>query len=133
MNIKINNEIVSFDKEDFPMLISGQPHVGTSFFSVFLMSELVKQGEKVVFFTAFPQAKELFKSQIGDNSNENVLIINSGDENLFLESVDKIKDFSERVVLVKNMENYALKLEAYAKSTLPSCVTNTYLKNSHTG
>ncbi|MFA6273585.1 MAG: hypothetical protein WC662_00290 [Candidatus Paceibacterota bacterium] len=112
MKILVNNEIVNFEKEDFPMLISGKALVGSgaSFFSVSLMSKLLENGEKIVFFTAFPQAKELFRNQIGNTINENVIIIDSGDEKVLLDLIENIKDFSERIVLIKNIENYSKNL-----------------------
>ncbi len=110
MNILVNNEIVNFKQEDFPVLISGADKSGTSFFSICLMVELFKCGEKIVVFTAFPEAKEEFKKQLGDSINENALIIASGSEELFLEEINGIEDFDERIVLVKNIENYSQKL-----------------------
>lgn len=112
MNILVNNKIVNFTHDDFPMLVSGKAFVksGASFFSVSLTTKLFESGEKIVFFTALPPAKELFREQIGDRMNENVIIIDSGKEEVFLELIDKIKDFSERIVLFKNIENYSQKL-----------------------
>lgn len=110
MNILINNEIENFTHEDFPMLISGGCKSGTSFFSVCLMAELFKRGEKEVFFTAYTPAKDEFRKQLGASINDNAMIIDSGDENAFLQEIEEIKDLEERIVLVKNMENYSLKL-----------------------
>jgi hypothetical protein len=112
MNIIVNNNIIDFTHEDFPMLVFGRAFVksGASFFSVSLMTKLFENGEKIVFFTALPPAKELFREQIGDRMNDNIIVIESGDEEVFLESIDKIKDFSERIVLFKNIENYSQKL-----------------------
>jgi hypothetical protein len=107
MNIIVNNEIVSFSHEDLPMFISGAEKSGTSFFSICLMAELFKSGEKVVIFTAYPEAKEKFRKQVGDKINENAKIIDSGDEDVFLEVINKIEDLEKRIVLVKNIENYS--------------------------
>jgi len=112
MNILVNNKIVNFTHNDFPMLISGQAFVqsGASFFSISLMTELFKKGEKIVLFTALPQAKDLFREQVGDNLNENAFIIESGDENFFLNKLDEIQDLSERIILSKNIEEYRINL-----------------------
>lgn len=112
MNILVNNKIVNFNKEDFPILINGQAFInsGASFFSVSLITKLVQQGEKIVFFTGFPPAKELFREQIGNDRNNDVIIIDSGDENNFIRMVDEIKDLEERIILIKNIEEYSVKL-----------------------
>ncbi len=111
MNILINNKIVNFNHEDFPMLISGLPGAGSSFFSIELMVDLFKQGDKVILFSAYEQAKELFKKEMkGSFGDENALIIESGDDSLFIEQLDKIQDLSERIILFKNIDNYDSKL-----------------------
>lgn len=112
MNILVNNEIVNFNKEDFPMFVNGKAFVqsGASFFSVSLITKLFESGEKIVFFTALPPAKELFRSQIGDRGNHNIIIIESGDEDTFIKELDNIKDIFERIILFKNIENYSQKL-----------------------
>lgn len=110
MNILINNGKVSFNKDDFPMLISGTPSAGSSFFSIELMINLFKQGEKIILFSAYEQAKQLFREEFKDNINDNALIIESGDDNLFLEQLNKIQDLSERIILYKNIDNYDSKL-----------------------
>jgi len=110
MNILVNNKIVNFSQEDFPMLISGVEKSGTSFFSICLMAELFNRGEKEIFFTAYPPAKEEFRKQLGDSINDNAKIIGQGEEKIFLEKINAIEDFDERIVLVKNIENYSQKL-----------------------
>jgi hypothetical protein len=110
MNILVNNEIVNFTKEDFPMFVNGKAFVqsGASFFSVFMMTKLFENEEKIVFFTALPPAKELFRSQLGDRVNDkNIIIIESGDEDNFIKKLDGIKDLNERIVLFKNIEDYS--------------------------
>jgi hypothetical protein len=110
MKILVNEEAVNFSKEDFPMLISGVPSAGSSFFSIELMIDLFKQGEKIILFSAFEQAKELFKKESKGHINSNALIIESGNDKLFLEQLDKIEDLSERIILYKNIDNYDSKL-----------------------
>jgi 5'-3' exonuclease len=55
-------------------------------------------------------AKDLFKDQVGYNLNENVIIVESGDENFFLNKLDEIKDLDERIILSKNIEEYSINL-----------------------
>ncbi len=110
MNVVVNDQPITLTHEDFPMLISGAPGEGSSYFSIELMVKLFQNGEKVVLFSAFEQAKELFKKEIGDTTNENVSIIESGDDNTFIEELKNIPDLSERIVLFKNIDNYDQKL-----------------------
>jgi hypothetical protein len=115
MRILVNNKAVNFNHDDFPMLISGVDGCGTSFFSVCLMAELFNQGEKIVFFSAFPQAKDGFKKMIGDKLNDNAKIIENGDENLFIDVMGKTPDFNDRIVLFKNIDDYDDKLFNHLK------------------
>ena len=107
MNILLNNNIIYFTQEDFPILISGSDGSGASMFSVSLLVEMFKKGEKIVFFSAQEPAKDEFKKQVGNSLNQNALIIESGEENIFLEKIDKILNLSERIILFKNIENYS--------------------------
>jgi len=112
MKILIKDEEVFFNKSDFPMLINGKAFVksGASFFSVSLMTKLFESGEKIVFFTGFDPAKELFKNQINGRTNNNIIIIPTGNEDDFIKELDKIKDLNERIILFKNIEEYTIKL-----------------------
>lgn len=112
MKILINDQEVVFKKEDFPMFVNGEAFVqsGASFFSVSLMSKLLEWGEKIVFFTGFDPAKELFRNQIGDIENDSIIIIPTGDEEEFIQKLDTINDLNERIILFKNIEEYSLKL-----------------------
>lgn len=112
MKILINDQEVVFTKEDFPMFVNGKAFTqsGASFFSVSLMTKLFEQGEKIVFFTGFDPAKELFKEQLGGRMSENIIIIPTGDEEAFMRQLDEIKDLDERIILFKNIEEYSLKL-----------------------
>lgn len=112
MKILINDKEVVFNKEDFPMFINGKAFVqsGASFFSVSLMTMFFEKGEKIVFFTGFDPAKELFKEQLSGRINENIIIIPTGDEEAFIKELDKIEDLDERIILFKNIEEYSIKL-----------------------
>lgn len=110
MKILVNNEIVKFSKDDFPILISGVCKTGSSLFSVSLVTSLFESGNKVLFLTAYPEAKVDFRRQLGESINENSIIIDSGEESIFIEKLDEIKDLYDTIILLKNMENYSTKL-----------------------
>jgi len=109
MDILVNNKNTIFNKKDFPMLISGIDKTGTSFFSICLLANLLKAGEKVLFFSAYQAAKEAFAEQI-TNNKENAIVIESGEEEIFLEVIKNTPDLSERFLLIKNMEVYSEKV-----------------------
>jgi len=109
MDILLNNEKIDFTLDDFPMLISGAEKTGASFFSIILLAELLKNGAKVLFFSAYPDAKVEFRKQFGAEVDQ-AIIIDSGEESALLESLEKIPDLSERVVLIKNIDSYSSKL-----------------------
>ncbi len=107
MKILINDKEVIFNKEDFPMLINGAGKSGASFFSLSLLVNLFENGEKVLLFSAFDPAKEEFRKQLGGSINENAIVIESGDEENFINELDKVSDLPERIVLCKNIEHYS--------------------------
>lgn len=109
MNILLDDKKVDFSLNDLPILISGAEKTGSSFFTVCLLANLLKSGHKVIFFSAHPAAKEEFRSQAGVNL-ENALIIDSENEDDFIDTIKNISDLSERVVLIKNIDSYSQKL-----------------------
>ncbi len=124
MSILVDGQRVDFHDQDFPLLISGQEGSGASYFSVGLMVNLFRQGRKIVFFTAFPAAKEEFKKALTEKELQEVefidrgdhvlgrraIVIRSGEEADFIEVMQQLQDVNDRVVLVKNMENYSVAL-----------------------
>lgn len=112
MKILVNEKEVIFNKEDFPMFINGKAFLqsGASFFSVSLMTKLLENGEKIIFFTGFDPAKELFKEQQSGKMNDNIIIIPTGDEDDFIKELDTIEDLDERIILCKNIEEYSINL-----------------------
>jgi hypothetical protein len=110
MNILVNNKIVRFAKDDFPILITGAAKTGASLFSISFVASLFESGNKILFLTAYPPAKIDFRRQLGDSINDNAVIIDSGEEGIFTEKLDEIKNLDETIILLKNMENYSTKL-----------------------
>ena len=109
MDVLLNNKKINFSPSDLPILISGKEKTGSSFFTVCLLANLLKDGHKVILFSAHSAAKEEFRNQIKTNS-ENAMIIYSEDENDFINIIKNIPDLSERVVLIKNIDAYSQKL-----------------------
>lgn len=122
--ILLNKKEYKFSINDLPCLIHGKEGSGASFFSVFLISKLFQAGNKILFFTAYPMAKEELQNQIGNqggvdfiekgfqikNANSKAIIMKSGDEKLFLKAIEELCDINERIIFIKNVENYKKEL-----------------------
>ena len=64
-SIVLDQRNFEFHKSFFPCLIIGANKSGASYFSISLIANLISEGFKVIFFTAFPMAKEELLNQIG--------------------------------------------------------------------
>ncbi|MFA6474221.1 MAG: hypothetical protein WCV85_05045 [Patescibacteria group bacterium] len=119
--ILFNNEEFHFHENDLPCLVHYREKQGGSQFTVTLVADLFLRGSKILFLTAYPMAKDNFVEQVkGEeskiafitnesqfNTNAQVIILESGNEKLFLKAVEKLGDLHERVVLIKNMEVFS--------------------------
>ncbi|PIR46627.1 MAG: hypothetical protein COV07_03085 [Candidatus Vogelbacteria bacterium CG10_big_fil_rev_8_21_14_0_10_45_14] len=119
--ILLNNEDYHISEDGLPCLIHYAPMAGGSHFSVAMVADLFLHGSKILFLTAYPMTKDNFLQQIKGsesktafvteesqlNTNAQAIILESGNEQLFLQAVKKLDDLNERVVLVKNMEVFS--------------------------
>ena len=121
--IILNNDLYQVKEKDLPFLIIYGEKSGGSHFTITLVVDLFLSGSKILFFTAFPMAKDNFLEQIGSDHSKvafidsvediknykdnQVLILESGNENLFIEAISILQDLNERVVLVKNIEAFS--------------------------
>lgn len=117
----LNNEVYHIGDDGLPCLIHYAPKVGGSHFSVAMIADLFLRGSKILFFTAYPMAKDDFLQHIkGEesktafitdesqlNTDAQAIILESGNEKLFLKVIEKLGDLNERVVLIKNMEVFS--------------------------
>lgn len=116
--ILLNGEFWNPKEGNLPCLITYAEKSGGSHFSIVLLANLFLSGSKVLLFTAFPMAKDNFIGQIKGggqsvsivtnedeiNSNSQVIIVESGNQELFLKVIESLDDIDSRVVLVKNIE-----------------------------
>ena len=119
--ILLNNEVYHIGENGLPCLIHYVPKAGGSHFSVAMVADLFLRGSKILFLTAYPMAKDNFLQQIKGsesktafitdesqlNTDAQAIILESGNEKLFLQAIEKLDDLNERVVLVKNMEVFS--------------------------
>ena len=126
MNILLNNKPLNFDKNYLSCLIHGREKSGASHFSIQLISQLFLQREKIIFFTAYSQAKDSFIESIKNekdnvfyidkiedldqNPSTQVIIVQNGNEKLFMQVLNKLKDIKERVIFIKNIETYSCEM-----------------------
>ncbi len=117
----LNNQVYHIGEDCLPCLIHYASKTGGSHFSVVMVADLFLSGSKILFLTAYPMAKDNFLQQIkGEesktafitdesqlNTDAQAIILESGNEKLFLSAVEKLDDLNERVVLVKNMELFS--------------------------
>ncbi len=119
--ILLNNEDYHINENDLPCLIHYAPKAGGSHFSVTMVADLFLRGSKILFLTAYPMAKDNFLQQIKGkelktafitdenqlNTDAQAIILESGNEELFLKAIEKLDDLNERVVLIKNLEVFS--------------------------
>lgn len=119
-SITLNNQDFEFNESLLPCLVTGAYKSGASYFSVSLVANLIKHGTKLIFFTAFPMAKEeLFnqiniweifevtsKSDINKLPKDKTIIVKSGDTEIWKEVIKSIKSIQEYIIFVKNIEEY---------------------------
>ena len=125
MRILLNTTTFHLTSEYLPCFIHGVEHSGSSFFSVAAVADLFLQGEKVLLFTAYPMARDMFLSlttdrkdsgtiftpeEIEKEKEKTAIIVKSGDEKLFLETLEKLPDISERIIFIKNIEHFSEEL-----------------------
>ncbi len=129
--ILLNGKEYRVKENDLPYLVIYGDKSGGSHFTITLIKDLFLSGSKILFFTAFPMAKDNFLEQVGShhstiafaNSNEDlknykdsqVIILDSGNEDLFIEAIKYLKDIKDRIILVKN-------IEAFSKKVFDSCL-----------
>lgn len=118
--ITLDNKNFEFNESFLPCIVTGACKSGASYFSVSLIANLIKNGSKIIFFTAFPMAKEELFNQIGDSQTfevtgksdinkipqDKTIVVKSGDKELWEEVIRNIKNLEEYIIFVKNIEEY---------------------------
>ena len=118
--ILFNNSEFHFSENDLPCLIHYCEGTGGSHFSVTMIADMFLKGSKIIFLTAYHMAKDNFLEQVkgrGDDvlfatshdqliDKKQAIIIESGNENLFLEALSSLDDIDERIIFIKNFEKF---------------------------
>lgn len=118
--ILLNEKNFHFSEADLPCLIHYSEGTGGSHFSVTMIADMFSNGSKILFLTAYPMAKDNFLQQISGNENKvliatqkyklttdkQAILIESGNQNLFLEALNHLDDINERIIFIKNFETF---------------------------
>ncbi len=116
--ILLDNQQFQFTKNNLPCLIHYSHGTGGSHFSVTMIADMFLGGSKILFLTAYHMAKDNFLKQVKGHENDvlfvtssdqlttnkQAIIIESGNENLFLEALNSLDDINERIIFIKNFE-----------------------------
>lgn len=106
-------------ENELPCLITYPEKTGGSDFSITLVADLFSRGSKILFFTAYPMAKDNFSEQISESeisyitsnselsSDSQCILVESGNEELFLYTIQNLKDIEDRVIFIKNIETFS--------------------------
>lgn len=109
-----------------PCLVTGASRSGASYFSVSLIAKLIKQWLKVIFFSAYPMARDELLQQIWPGfcyevvdaedivsmPRDRSILIQSGNFPLWEYVMDQIHHLNDYIVFVKNFEKYDITLLA---------------------
>ena len=118
--ITLDDKPLIFDKSYLPCIITWAEKSWASYFSICLIANLILQWSKVIFFTAFPMAKEeLYKqiwtdktyeinteSDIADIPDDASIIIQSGNIALLQKTIQNSKKIWDYILFIKNNEEY---------------------------
>lgn len=128
--ILLNNEVYHPAEKDLPCLITYGEKVGGSHFSITLAADLCLSGSKILFFSAYPMAKDNFIQQLKGakpkisivtdedqiKTGSQAIIIESGNEKLLMAAIQRIGDLPERILFIKN-------IEAMSNDVVDTCLT----------
>lgn len=117
-SILLNDEEYHFSETDLPCLVHYGAGVGGSLFSVSMVVDLFRQGSKILFLTGYPMAQDNFLEQISGQENKviiahgieqlleekQVIIIESGNHDLFMKALSKLGDIEDRIIFIKNFD-----------------------------
>lgn len=107
--------------EDFPVFVHGKEGNGASLFSVILAASVCRSGFPLLFWSAYPMAKEEFRKEILDayfvqhadkieDKEQQTIIIQNDDPNELIKA--SVKIMPERILFVKNFETVPREIQA---------------------
>ena len=118
--ILLNDQEYKIKKDDLPCLITYREKEGGSQLSISLTADLFLRGEKILFITAYPAGKDNFIEQAKDKKEKisyvtdadgldpkaQAIVLESGNEQLLSDALDRLDDINERIIFIKNIEAF---------------------------
>ena len=121
--IILNSNEFKIGEDRLPCLVNYASKQGGSHLTMVMVANMFLLGSKILILTAYPMAKDKFCEQIGGenknvafaiseseietNKDKQVIILESGNEQLFEPALSILDDINDRVILVKNMEQFS--------------------------
>lgn len=111
----LNHEEFHLTPQDLPCMIHGTGKSGASFFTMNVVLDLIDQGHKVIFYSAFHMARDFLTENVAEekyevvesrdqlSSTKQLLIPLSGEKELFIDLLLEKRN-SEYIIIVKNVE-----------------------------
>jgi hypothetical protein len=93
--------MITFNKKDLPIVIHGKKGSGASLFSVRLIAALAKVGNPIIFWSAYPMAKDEFRKELGEDLGQQITVIENEDPS---QAAVLLKNDLDRIVFIKNFE-----------------------------
>lgn len=118
-NILLNNQQYHFSLNQLPIFIHGSATTGSSLFTISLVADLYRQGNKILFTSGYHMARDEFISQtegkaetvlieditqIDTNTDAEVIFVKRETPEAFMKLINRLKDIDERIILIKNFE-----------------------------
>ncbi len=118
--ITLNNKTFKFNEKFLPYLVVWVQKSWASYFSISLVANLINQGCKIIFFTAFLMAKQELLTKIWKEKTFNItkkddlknipqnqsIIIQSWNKEELKQVIKNIKNLEDYIIFVKNIEEY---------------------------
>jgi len=116
----LNSQPFRPSKDLMPMALHYMEGEGGSLCSVLIISSLLQQGEKALFFTAYPMAKDLLMDDLEGSDvtvcmassleelddSADCIIVESGNVDLCITILGMLASQEDRIVFLKNVELY---------------------------
>ncbi len=133
-SVLLNENPYHLELQDLPSLVTYRDREWGSHFTISLVADLFLRGHKILFITAYPMAKDNFMKQtlgyhnkisyVTEHSqfslDDQCIIIESGNEALWIEAMKSLGDINERIILIKNIETFSSEI-------FDHCVLKKYL------
>ncbi len=115
----LNNQPFQFKVSNLPCLIHGTNKTGSSLFTVTLLADLFKQGNKVLLISGYHMARDEFlnqtkspqskiliecESDLNNAYSKDVIMVKRENSDWFIRLAQNLLETNDRIILVKNFD-----------------------------